>query len=108
MTQLEHDMNVLHRLFEPWLTAPQDTVIWAVEESDPNAHIKHDLIAKANQVLAAGDNALIGARFEVPQFSESAFSAIAEALATDPEERDFFELAEACKRVAQSLAQIAT
>ena len=79
MNQLEHDMVVLHRLFQPWLTAPHGTAIWEPEESDQNAQFKRDMIAKANEVIAAGDAALAGGRFIVPQFGKAEFDAIEES-----------------------------
>jgi hypothetical protein len=75
--------------------------------SDPNAPYKRELIAKAFEVIAVGDAALAGASFKLPSFGESSFAAIQEALATDPEERDFIELASACESVRRSLAQVA-
>lgn len=105
MTQLEAEMTVLRRLFEPWNTAPHGTVIWEPEPSDPNAAYKHDLIAKASEVIAAGDAALAGAPVEVPDFGEQNYSEIQEALSADHEERDFIELAAACERVRRSLMQ---
>ena len=107
MIQLEQEMIVLRRLFEPWNTAPHGTVIWEPETTDPNAEFKRDLIARALEVIAAGDCALAGATFSAPDFGESSFSPIQEALATDPEERDFIELAAACERVSHSLARVA-
>lgn len=100
-------MTILRRLFEPCLTAPHGPVIWAPEESDPNRQFKRNMIAQAIQVLAAGDGALAGGSFEVPEFGESEFDAVQETLLTDPEENQFFELAVACKNVVQSLARIA-
>jgi hypothetical protein len=107
MTQLEREMSALRLLFEPWNTAPHGTVIWEPEPSDPNAQFKHSIIAKATEVIAAGDNALAGVSFKVPQFGESDFSAIQDALVTDPEQRDFIELAAACESVVRSLARVA-
>ena len=107
MTQLELEMTTLLRLFEPWNTAPHGTVIWEPEASDPNAEFKRDLIAKAVKIISAGDNALAGTSFEVPEFGELSFSAIQDALATDPEERNFIELASACESVSRSLARVA-
>ena len=107
MTQLELEMTALRRLFEPWNTAPHGTVIWEPEASDPNADFKRDLIAKAVKVITAGDSALAGASFEVPEFGESSFSAIQDVLAIDPEERNFIELAAACESVSRSLARVA-
>ncbi|UJJ58015.1 hypothetical protein [Rhodanobacter denitrificans] len=107
MTQLESNMTTLRRLFEPWNTAPYGTVIWEPEASDPNAAYKRELIAKAREVIAAGDAALTGASFQLPGFGESSFSAIQDALAMDPEERDFIELAAACENVCRSLVQVA-
>lgn len=107
MTQLEMEMTALRRLFEPWNTAPHGTVIWEPEAPDPNAEFKRDLIAKAIEVIAAGDAALLGASFKVPKFGESSISAIQDALATDPEERDFIGLAAACEGVCRSLSRVA-
>ena len=105
MTQLEHAMASLHGLFTPWLSAPHGTVIWEPEESDPNAQFKRDFIAKAYQVLAAGDHALSGSNFKVPKFGEAEFDALETSLANDPEERSFFELAAACESVVKALGQ---
>lgn len=105
MTQLEHAMIKLRLLFEPWSTAPYGTVIWAPEASDPNAHFKRNMISKATEVITAGEKALAGARFEVPEFGETDFSDIQDALATDSEERDFLELAAACESVVSCLAR---
>lgn len=58
-------------------------------------------------LIAPGDSALAGVSFKIPQFGESDFPAIEEALATDPEQRDFIELAAACEGVVRSLARIA-
>lgn len=107
MTQLEHDMVTLRLLFEPWNTAPHGTVIWEPEVSDPNGQFKRDLVAKATQIIDAGDRALAGNSFTVPQFGEPDFSAIQHALATDPELRDFVELAAACESVVRSLTRVA-
>ncbi len=107
MSQLEHEMATLRLLFEPWNTVPHGTVIWEPETSDPNAQFKRSIIAKATEVITAGDNALAGTSFTVPQFGESDFTAIQDALATDPEQRDFIELAAACERVVRSLARVA-
>ena len=107
MTQLEREMSTLRRLFEPWNTTPHGTVIWEPEASDPNAEFKRNLIAKATEVIAAGDNALAGANFKVPQFGESDFPTIQDALASDPEQRDFIELAAACESVVSSLGRVA-
>ena len=106
MTQLEREMAALRLLFEPWKTAPHGTVIWEPEASDPNVQFKRNVIAKATEVIAAGDNALAGSGFTVPQFGEPDFSAIQDALATDPEQRDFIELAAACESVVRSLARV--
>ncbi len=107
MSQLEHEMVVLRLLFEPWNTAPHGTVIWEPEVSDPNAQFKRETIAKATAVVAAGDSALAGSSFTVPQFGEADFSAIQDALATDPEQRNFIELAAACESVVRSLVRVA-
>ena len=107
MTQLEQEMTVLRLLFEPWNTAPSGTVIWEPEASDPNAGFKRDMIAKATEVIAAGDNALSGGNFKVPQFGESEFTAIQETLANDHEQRAFYELAIACDRVSKSVQRVA-
>lgn len=106
MTQLENEMTALRRLFEPWNTAPHGTVIWQPEASDPNGEFKRDLIANAIEVIAAGDGALAGASFKVPAFGASSFSAIKDALGTDPEERDFIELAAVCESGCRSLARL--
>ena len=105
MTQLEHEIATLRLLFEPWNTAPWGTVIWEPEASDPNAQFKRSIIAKAFEVISAGDNALAGTSFTVPQFGESDFPAIQYALATDLEQRDFIKLAAACESVVRSLAR---
>ncbi len=106
MTRLEQEMATLRLLFEPWNTAPHGTVIWEPEASDPNAQFKRNIIAKAFEVIAAGDNALSGARFTLPQFDEFSFSDIEAALAADHEQRDFIELAAACENVVRSLARV--
>ncbi|SBV37685.1 hypothetical protein STPYR_12628 [uncultured Stenotrophomonas sp.] len=107
MSQLEYKMVTLRLLFEPWNTAPHGTAIWEPEASDPNAQFKREIIAKATAVIATGDSALAGSSFTVPQFGEADFSAIQDALATDPEQRDFIELAAACESVVRSLARVA-
>lgn len=107
MIQLKNEMKTLRLLFEPWNTAPNGTVIWEPEASDPNAKFKRHLISRAMEVVAVGDSALGGVSFKIPQFSESDFPAIEETLATDPEQRDFIELAAACESVVRSLARIA-
>lgn len=106
MTRLEQEMATLRLLFEPWNTAPHGTVIWEPEASDPNAQFKRNVIAKAVEVIAAGDNALVRASFKIPQFGEPDFDAIQDALAADPEERNFIELAAACESVVRSLARV--
>jgi hypothetical protein len=108
MIQLEQEMIVLRRLFEPWNTAPHGTAIWEPEATDPNAEFKRDLIAKAFVLIAAGDCALAGNNFSAPNFGELSFSLIQDALATDPEERNFIELAVACERVRHTLTRVAT
>jgi len=100
-------MIALRLLFEPWKTAPHGTVIWEPEASDPTAQFKRSVIAKAKEVLAAGDSALAGSGFKIPQFGEADFPAIQDALATDPEQRNFIELAAACESVSRSLARVA-
>lgn len=105
MVQLEHEVIALRRLFEPWNTSPHGTVIWEPEESDPNAQLKRYMIEKAREVIAAGDNALAGTDFKVPQFGESEFTAIEESLANDHQQKAFYELAVACDRVVRSLGQ---
>lgn len=108
MTQLEHEMTILRRLFEPWNTSPSGTVIWEPEVSDPSVEFKRGFISRAAQVIRAGDNALADTSFTVPNIGESDFAAIQEALVGDPEERDFVELAAACGRVCRTLTQFAT
>ena len=105
MTQLEHDVALLRRLFEPWLAASGDTLIWPPDESDRNAPFKREMIAKARQILAAGESALVGATFKVPQLDNSQPSAIEAALTSDPLKREFLELGMACKNVVQDLAR---
>ena len=107
MTHLEQEMTVLRRLFEPWNTSPSGIVIWEPEASDPNAKFKRDVIGKASEVITAGDSALAGASFNVPQFGEPEFDSIQESLANDHEQSAFYELAVACDRVVQSLARVA-
>lgn len=107
MNQLEQDMTVLRRFFEPWNTAPSGTVIWEPEASDPNAQFKRNMIQKASDVIAAGDNALTGASFTMPGYGESEFKAIEESLVNDHEQQDFYALAVACHRVVQSLGRAA-
>ena len=107
MSQLEQELIVLRRLFEPWNTAPHGTVIWEPDESDQNAEFKRNLISKASEVIVAGENALACNSFEVPQFGEPEFNAIAELLANDHAQQDFYELAVACHRVVKSLVRIA-
>lgn len=106
MSQLEREMAALRLLFEPWNTAPHGTVIWEPDASDRNARFKCRIIAKATSVIAAGDRALAGSSFTIPQFGEADFSAIQDALTTDPEQRDFLELATACESVVRSLSQV--
>lgn len=103
MNQLEQDMTVLRRLFEPWNTARNGIVIWKPEASDQNATIKRNMIQKARDIIAAGDNALAGASFTMPGYGESEFKAIEDSLVSDHEQRDFYALAVACHRVVQSL-----
>ena len=106
MTQLEHNMTVLRRLFEPWNTAPHGPVIWEPEASDANAQFKRGIISKAAKVITAGESALAGASFTMPQFGESEFNAISATLATDHEERAFHELAVACESVVKALGRV--
>ncbi|MGO1003242.1 hypothetical protein [Lysobacter sp. CA196] len=103
MIQLENEMIVLRRFFEPSKTAPYGPVIWEPEESDPNAAFKRSLVDKAMQVIAAGDNSLAGACFTMPEFAESEFDAIGERLFSDPEERTYLELALTCESVVKIL-----
>lgn len=104
--QLQQEMTVLRRLFEPWNTGWGDTVIWEPEASDLNAQFKRDMIGKARDVIAAGESALAGTSFKVPEFAESEFDAIEESLGDDHEQRNFYELAVACGRVVQSLGRL--
>lgn len=105
MSKLERELSALRRLFEPWSSSPQGTVIWEPEASDPNGQFKRDVIAKAAEVIAAGDNLLAGASVKVPRFGEADISAIEGALATDAEQRDYMELATACERVSRLLTR---
>ncbi|WP_334132154.1 hypothetical protein [Silanimonas lenta] len=105
MTKLESDVSALRRLFEPWATAPHGPVIWEPEPSDPNEAYKRGLINKAIEVLGAGEAALAGESFRIPDFGESSFPGIQDALAGDAEASDFIQLAFACERVRRSLAQ---
>lgn len=105
MIKLEQDITTLRRLFEPWNTAPHGTAIWEPEASDLHAQFKRNLIAKAMEIIAAGESALAGVSFKTPQFGESDFTAIQDTLATDAEQRDFIELAIACESVTRSLAR---
>ncbi|KIQ26025.1 hypothetical protein RT95_12520 [Xanthomonas campestris] len=107
MNHLEQEMTLLRRLFEPWNTVPHGTVIWEPEASDPNGAFKREMIGKAGEVIAAGDSALAGASFNVPQFGEPDFDSLEASLANDHEQGAFYELAVACDRVVQSLARVA-
>lgn len=108
MTQLDQEMTILRRLFEPWNTAPHGTVIWEPEASDANAQLKRDMISKASKVIAAGENASAGAVSMPPVFGESEFEAIEDSLANDADQQSYYELAVACHRVVQSLERIAS
>lgn len=101
--RLENEVVALRMLFEPWKTAPHGTVIWKPESSDPNSQFKRSIIFKAYEVISAGDNALAGAGVTVSEAGEVDIPAIEDALATDPEQRDYIELAVACERVVRSL-----
>lgn len=107
MTPLEIKMATLRRLFEPWNSARHGTAIWEPEASDPNAEFKRVFIANAIEVIVAGESALAGSSFNLPDFGDSSFSTIEKALATDPEEHAFMELAAACESIRRSLMQIA-
>lgn len=107
MTQLEHEMATLRLLFKPWIAAPHGTVILEHETAYPNAQFKRSIIAKGTEVITAGDEALAGTSFTAPQLGESDFTAIQDALATDPVHLDFIELAAACESVVRSLARVA-
>ena len=107
MTKLEQEMSDLRRLFEPWNTASGDTVIWQPEEADPHHQFKREMIGKAGEVIAAGENALAGRKFTVPRVGQPDFETIEASLATDADQNAFLELAVACDRVSRSLAQVA-
>ena len=108
MTQLEQEMVVLRRLFEPWNTAPSGTVIWKPEDSDSNGQFKRSIIDKAFEVIVAGDSALAGGNIKLPEFGDSEYDAIAETLGHDHQQNAFNELALACVRVVQSLHRVTT
>lgn len=61
---LKEEMTTLRLLFEPWKTAPHGPVIWEPEISDPNILFKNDLIARAQDIISAGDKALAGVSLE--------------------------------------------
>jgi hypothetical protein len=107
MTQLKNDVAALRRLFEPWLAASGDTLIFPPEESDENAPFKRELFAKAQQILAAGDSAISGAAFDLPELGNLEFRAIDQALGADPLKSEWVELSTACERVVQSIARAA-
>ena len=107
MTQLKNDVAVLRRLFEPWLAASGDTLIWPPEDSDENAPFKRELFAKAKQILAAGESAISGAAFDMPDLGSLEFNAIDTALGADPLKREWVDLGMACKCVVQSLSRTA-
>ena len=107
MVQLQSDVAALRRLFDPFLAASGDTIIWPPDDSDENAQFKRELFARAKQILAAGESALAGETVDIPELGSLEFRAIDESLSTDALKREWIELSSACRSVVQSLARAA-
>lgn len=102
MNNLRAAVNALRSLFDPESSAP---VIWEPLETDQNASIKRELIAKSEIVLSAGSAALKGEKYKPFEFGDAEFEAIEQLLSEDVEQKDFFALASASKRVAVFLSE---
>lgn len=103
MNDLARELVALRLLFEPWNTAPHGTAIWEPEASDPHADFKCAAIAKALATLDAGERVLAGSPAPIPDLGGLGYDEVDPALASDPEWRDFIELAVGCERVVRAL-----
>lgn len=104
MSDLSRSVAALRSLFNPETGSLTSTMIWEPEETDPNFSIKREIISKAEQALAAGDNTIAGGRPKPLQFGDAEFTAI-EGMVNDVEQRDYIELAHAIEAVATEIRQ---
>ena len=110
MNRLKQEVEILRRLFDPEASKPNGTVMWEPRDNDPHAQFKNDLLDKAGSILVAGDLALSGGLYTVPEFGDSEFDSIEKTLTgdlSDSDDRAYFELAAACENVVQSLKRLA-
>jgi hypothetical protein len=82
------------------LTVMDDLPIVSFKEPyDTSVRSKRSLMARAQDIPAAGDSALAGIKTKVRQFDESDFTDVKDALANGPEERSVIRLATTCENV---------
>lgn len=104
MSDLSRSIAALRSLFNPHTGSLTSTMIWEPENTDPNFNVKRNIIAKAEQALAAGDTTIAGGLPKPLQFGDAKFIAI-ESMVSDAEQREYIELAHAIKAVATAINQ---
>lgn len=105
MSQLQTAVSRLQNLLTPPVGYTNATKIFLPEDGDDSAqaNFKRDLISRARVILESGRTRLAGQSPSVLRtIDECDFNQLEEMLANDPEQRDFFKLANAAAAVAEA------
>lgn len=103
MSKLEDAVARLSGLLTPPVGYSNETKIFAPEPGDPNGSFKRALIDQGHTTLGLGQAALNGLAMNIAYLNNEKFSEIETLLTDDPEQRDFYELANAIQSVADAI-----